>query len=147
MSAIDRFRKRQNHAMVLDVPWPRKAPLILFKVNRFAETEHNAAQRDALNEMAKRPRVENDVERQSIYMSEYCEALPKYVKRHVKTWVHTPPDGAEPVQFSVGALEAVVSEMSREELVEFGASYLIAAHEEGKKKENEVSSEKDSSSV
>ena len=146
-SAIDRFRKRQNRAMVIDVGWPTDKPVLVFKVNRFAQAEHNAAQKDALDATAKRAGVEEGAERMSFFLGEYCEALPKYIKRHVKNWVHTPTDGSEPIQFSPGALEAIVSEMTRDELREFGAAYLLASDDEEKKKDGGGSSETASASA
>lgn len=150
MNAIERFRQRQNRAAVLTVPWPGPdKPEILFKVQRFSQVEPNAARRDAeaLMRQAGYDLKEMDADEfAKLFPFEYCEALAKYVKRHVKGWEHIPPEGQEPIKFTVGNLEALFSQMTPSELRDLSASYLMSADAEEKKSMNSGNSETDLSS-
>lgn len=151
-SAIERFRDRQNRAMVLEVPLSAGSKELVLKVARFAEAEHNAARKEAEAALVKLGMLQPGefISREhpafGRYMAEFCEILPKYIKRHVKGWTHLPSDGKEPVEFSQGTLEAVISGMSSGELFDLGLSYLNVAGEEEKKTEAATSSETASAS-
>lgn len=150
-SAIERFRNRQNTAMVLEVPISPGSTELIFKVKRFAEEEHNAARKDAEAVLVKlgmlKPGEIIDREHPAFgrYLVEFCEVLPKYIKRHIKGWTHNPKDEGKPVDFTPGALEGLISGMSSAELSEMGLSYLNAVGAEEKKKESATSSEPSSS--
>lgn len=152
-SAIERFRNRQNSAMVLNVPIAPGSEELILKVARFAEAEHNAARKDAEAVLAKLGMLQPGeiIHREhsafARYLVEFCEVLPKYIKRHVKGWEHKPKDGGEPIAFSSGALEGLISGMNGGELYEFGLSYLNVVGEEEKKKEAGTSSETSSPSA
>lgn len=152
-SAIERFRNRQNTAMVLDVPVSPNSGELILKVARFAEAEHNAARKDAeavlvkLGMLGAGEIIHREHPAFGRYLVEFCEILPKYIKRHVKGWEHNPSDGGDPVPFSAGALEGMISGMTSGELYELGLSYLNTVGEEEKKKDGSTSSEPISSSA
>lgn len=133
MNAIKRFRDRQNRATVLDVPVPDENPTIVLKVHRFAQAEHNAAQKEAIEALSRRNTKELDESmKQRVFFAEYCEALAKFVKRHVKGWEYKGED-AERFDFSPVALDGLFSSMDSGELQIVGASYIVAVANEEKK--------------
>lgn len=143
-SAFERYKNRQNRAMEVEVLWPSKKPEFIFKVIRFAQTEFNAAGKDAakgLRDAGIEPDDLDDKERPQKFTDEFCEQLAKYVKRHIKGWVHKPADGSKPVDYSSGLLEGMFVEMNRAELADLGAGYIMATGEEEKKTEAGTSSE------
>lgn len=148
MNAIERFKQRQNRAAVLNVPWPgAEQPEITFKVQRFSQVEPNAARRDAEALMRQSGHKIEELDARTfaaLFPAEYCEALAKYVKRHVKGWEHHAPEGEEPVKFTVGNLEALFSQMTPAELCNLGASYLLAEDAEEKKSIPSENTAKDS---
>lgn len=151
-SAIERFRNRVNSAMVLDVPISPGSTELILKVNRFAEAEQNAARKDA-EAVVRRVGLAGPDEvitsahpAYGRFQVEWCEALSKYIERHVKGWTHNPPEG-EPVQFSPAALRELFSSMYSNELVDLGLSYLteVGLLETKKKSPAETATEPSSS--
>lgn len=148
MNAIERFRSRQNRPMMIEVPVPADEPFIKLRVARFAQAEHNAALKTAAETLSRRNTQEMSPEDlRMLFFAEYCEALTKYIFRHVKGWEHTPSDGSKPLEFTPQNVEGLLNEMGRDELTATGASYLVALDEAVKKSSAPANTETVSSSA
>lgn len=151
MDVIERFKQRKNLAAILDVYYPTEEdPTLILKVARFSQVERNAAQRDAfklMREQGLEPKEMTAEDFETRYPVQYCEALAKYVERHVKNWEHKPKDGGEPAPFTTGYLKAVIASFDPTELMMLGAGYLKAEKLDEKKNMSQENSDKDSSSA
>lgn len=136
-SAIDRFKNRHAIPMMLEVPWPSaKEPLLTFRVNRFAQAEHEAAKEKREGMLKTRGVTAEDPDYQNISSACYCYALAEHVKRYIKGWVHHVPEGEEKLTYSAAAMNGIFEEMTFDERVMLGLSYFTVASEtaEDKKK-------------
>lgn len=129
-SAISRFRKRQNLAMVLSVPWPDSEPIITFQVNRFSQAELTAAGHSAEKILRDRGLRSSDSEWADEYRFAFAMALAEHVKRHVKGWEHHAPEGEERLVYNQGNLEGIFREMSALDKMLLGVSYMGAMNPE-----------------
>lgn len=125
MSIFDRFRARKNLPLELDVKFPIENPEIVFKVDRFSVAEFNEATIDAEGQLARRGVKKTDPDFVDNYSQAICYELAKYIKRHIKNWVHTPKEG-EPEPFNPGALELFWNNLTVQEKTEIGLSYYAA---------------------
>jgi hypothetical protein len=142
MSAIDRFRKRQNGAMTFDVPWPTKEePKIIFRVNRFAQAEMTAATWAAEKNLRDRGIERTNPVWEETWNWALGYAIAEFVKKHVKSWTFKIDEGEEPIIFSQATLEGIVADMNEVEKAQFGWAYVLAlVDEDTKKKETETTS-------
>lgn len=151
-STIEKFRDRVNAAQVLEIPLIAGSSEVILKVKRFNAACHNAARKDAEAVLFKlgllQPNEFIDATHPAYkrYIIEYWEALALQVKRHVKDWTHTPPEGVAKIEYSEGKLTEFYEKLGSGELQDLGWAYFDADQAEEKKKEAATTTATSSSS-
>lgn len=120
--------------MVLEIDWPLVGEKIFtFRVNRFAQAEHNAAFREAEGQLVERGVSKDDPDYGRELNFAFMDCLADKVQRHIKSWTHHVLENPEP--FSPAALKGIFDEMSPIERIGVGAAYVNAAEAHNRESE------------